>query len=661
MLYLLAILSALLLSAFQYLYKRKALWLFIWRFLTYLVILLLLFNPKWTRQKQIISKPALYVMADNSMSVKLQNEAASLSDFVHRVKHSDLSDKYDIRYFKFDDKLSVFDSLDFSGQQTAIGNILSELRFMHQTNQNAPVILLTDGRNTAGTDYVYNSKLPKSLKIFPVVFGDTLTYQDLRIDLINVNPYAYNDNFFPVEIFISGKITQPVKAHLKILEKGKTLFNKTLNLSPEHNAEHILTKLKAGTVGLHRYQIQLTGLKNEKQSLNNRSYFSVEVLKNAQKILCISDIVHPDIGAIKRSFKHYPYIRFQWKKTTDHFDLSTFQSIILYQPDSKFASIFDRIKKQHKPWWIITGTHTDWDFLNTQNLFFSKKKASSYEYYFPRKNEAFGLFKLPETDLEKIPPLRDVYGQINLKPSTEIAYYSKINGLDSKQPLLAFNTQEKQVVLTGENLWQWAMQSGVTKQQESFEQLLYQIIQYLSLDKDYERLQLQYKKQYFQAMPVVITAKFLDKNLEPDTKVTPELILYRKQQTQRLPMTLKDSYYQVELSDLPAGSYRFTVKNTDGSLTKNAYFRIMPYSIEKQNLQADVKNLKRLAQQTGGSVFYQNQATELLDKLLRSKEFHANIRYETSETPLIDFKYLLFLLVLLLTIEWLVKKLRGEL
>ena len=661
MLYILAILTALLLSAFQYLYKRKALWFFIWRFLTYLVILLLLINPKWTKKKQIITKPQLYVLADNTMSIKLQNDDQQMRDFVKRLKQSKLSDKFKLHFFKFDQKLSEFDSLDFSGKQTAIGNSLAELKFLHQSDQKAPVILLTDGQNTSGTDYVYGSLLPKSLKIFPVVYGDTVTYSDLRIDLVNTNPYVYKDNYFPVEIFVTADIEQAVNASLKIIEKGKILFHKTLHLSPNHNSAHISTKLKAGSVGLHSYQVLITGLTNEKKTLNNRYYFNIEVLKNAQKILLLSDIIHPDIGAIKRSLKKYPYIKLEIKKPTDNFALADYQSVILYQPTAEFASIFTQLKKTHKAWWLITGKHTDWTFLNGQKLFFNKPFTRSFENYFPVKNTGFGLFKLPDLNLEKMPPLQDFYGQVKLSPATEIAYYSKINNVATQQPLLVFNTQPKQVVLFGENIWQWAMQAGVNQQQNEFNQLVYQIIQYLSINKDYERLQLQYQKQIYQAMPVVIIAKFLDKNLESDTLVKPELLLYKAHKVERIPMTLKNDFFQAQIDNLPAGSYRFTVQNKAGDLKKNGSFNILAYSIEKQNLQANVKGLKQLAQQSGGKVYFSGQAKQLLNDLLISKDFHSRMHYETSETPLIDYRYLLVLLVLLLSTEWLIKKLRGEL
>ncbi len=661
MLYILAILAAFSLSAFQYLYKRKALWLFIVRFLVYLSLLILLINPKWIRKKEIVTKPDLYVLADNSSSVKWQNASKFLIDFLREIKQSKLKDKFRIHYFKFDKAISSLDSLSFSGKQTAIGDALSELKMMHQSDNNAAIILLSDGQNNAGRDYVYQSSLSKSFKVYPVVLGDTTTYDDLRIDLVNTNAYVYKDNYFPVEIFLTADLHQPVKARLNILEQGKILFQKKIDLNPAQSSAHITAKLKSGKVGLHRYRVSVSGLKNEKNTLNNRQYFSVEVLNNARKVLLISDIIHPDIGAIRRSLKTHPATELVIKKPTDKFQLSDYQSVILYQPVNTFVSVFKQLKQQHKSWWIITGKHTDWNFLNRQNLFFSRQIVQSYENYFPIKNPGFGLFKLPDLSLDKLSPLIDNYGQVKLSSATETAYFSRINNIAIQQPLLVFNTEDKQVVLLGENLWQWAMISGVSDTQQAFDQLLFQIVQYINLNNDFERLQLQYKKQFYQSMPVMITAKFLDRNLEPDTNVSPEFMLYTAHKIVRYPMLLQNDFYQVNLPDLPAGFYRFKVQNKDGSLQKNGSFRILPFSLEKQNLQANVKGLKQLAQQTGGQLYYPNQTGSLADDLMSSKQFHSTMAYETSETPLIDYRPLLFLIVLLLTIEWLVKKLRGEL
>jgi hypothetical protein len=318
-----------------------------------------------------------------------------------------------------------------------------------------------------------------------------------------------------------------------------------------------------------------------------------------------------------------------------------------------------QLKKWRKPWLIITGKHTDWTFLNRQNLFFSKQPAGSFENFFPVKNEHFQLFKLPELKTDDLPPLIDFYGQIQLRSTADIAYFSKINALPTKQPLMAFNEQPKQGAVFGENIWQWALQSGVQGQKADFDQLLYQIVRYLSLQIDLDRLELTYKKRYYQGEQILINAKFLNENLEPDTKAMPELIIQRPYK--KIPMALHNDYYLADLSDLPAGNYTFTVSDKDGSLKQNGYFEILPFSLEAKNITANLKDLKTLAKQSKGHVYFPNQSKELFSFLKNTSNYPAIMSYKTQTTPLIDYKWLLFLLVILLAAEWFLKKLRGEL
>jgi len=657
MYFFLAILAALLLSAFQYLYKRKALWLFILRFFTYSLLLILLINPKIETKKEIITKPPLYVLADNSLSIKNQNAVKSVDELISKLKTEELNKKFNLHFFKFDNSLNKLDSLNFTANQTDIGQSLSELVFLHQTEQKAPVILITDGQSNTGSDYAYNNKLPTSIQVFPVVTGDTTRYANLKIDLLNVNPYAYQGDFFPVEIFVSAQIKKPVQTVIKIINKNKNLDQQKLRFTPENNTQRLNLKLKAGKPGVYHYKVVLSSLNNEKNKTDNISYFSVEVIDNAKKVLIISDIIHPDIGAVKRSLNSHKFIQANLKKASDKIDFNTYESFVLYQPNSKFEKVFNKIKQLKKSWWLITGKHTDWRFINRKNLFFNKLTAQSFENYFAIPNETFGLFKLPELKTKNLPPLVDQYGRIDLKPNTATAYYSKINGLVTKEPLLAFNTQEKQAVLFGENIWQWAMQAGVSGQKKEFNQLVYQIIQYLSLQKDFERLDLDYKKQYYQGDRILIVAKFLNRNLEPDAAAQPVLIIKNKQ----IPMQENGDFYQAELSALSPGNYRFSVQNKDKTLTKSGYFSVLPFSLEAQNLSADLTKLKALAKQTGGQVYFPDQAIALIDFLKKTPQYHSLISYKTSQAPLVDYKWLLFFIALLLAIEWLVKKLRGEL
>jgi hypothetical protein len=56
-------------------------------------------------------------------------------------------------------------------------------------NNKFPTILLTDGNQTSGNDYIYS--FDETNKVFPIVLGDTTKIVDLKISQINVNKYAF--------------------------------------------------------------------------------------------------------------------------------------------------------------------------------------------------------------------------------------------------------------------------------------------------------------------------------------------------------------------------------------------------------------------------------------------------------------------------------------
>ena len=101
--------------------------------------------------------------------------------------------------------------------------------------------------------------------------------------------------------------------------------------------------------------------------------------------------------------------------------------------------------------------------------------------------------------------------------------------------------------------------------------------------------------------------------------------------------------------------------NAGKSLKKSGAFKVLPFSIEEKNLSADVSKLQSLADRTGGKLYYPSQRDKLIEYLSDSRHFPAIVEYKTQKTDLIDYRWLLLLLVLLLATEWLVKKLRGEL
>ena len=640
MLIIVALLLSILLSAFQYLYKRKALLLFALRSLMYFAIMLLLINPKFEKQTEKIIKPKLYVLGDNTASIKKLNVDNQEVSLLNNIKNSKLSEIYDLQYFAFDSTLHPLDTLQWQSGNTDIAKVLQDLKDLHTTEHPAPVILLSDGISSVGKDYTYSVHSQDFLQYYPVLVGDTTRYQDVQINMLNVNPFAYKGDKFPVELFVDFSGTTPVRTQLLITEKGHTIFQKKLDFSPSHTSQKIETLLPASTKGTHHYRVRVHPLKDEINTLNNQKYFAVNVIDNAKKVLILAGLIHPDLGAIKASLSKNKYIQVSIEEPGKFKgNLKAFNTVILYQPTTDFTEIFNKIKKQKIPWLLITGKHTDWQFINRQNLFFSKQSGGSFESYYPIVNDNFSLFKLPQLHTENLPAVQDKYGKISLQATAETAIYAGIKGIKTNEPVLAFNTVEKQAAFFGQGIWRWRLQSGIAQERDKFDLLLQQSLQYLSLQQDYDRLKLHYKPQYYQADRIEITAQFLNKNLEPNDKAHALFYIKSDKGTEKIPMSQQDGFYSVDVSNLSPGTYSFSVSNANKTLSKSGSFVILPFSIEDKNLRADVEKLQLIANKTSGKIYFSNQINDLINSLQKNNKYPSISKITTVKTPLIDYKY----------------------
>jgi hypothetical protein len=82
-------------------------------------------------------------------------------------------------------------------------------------------------------------------------------------------------------------------------------------------------------------------------------------------------------------------------------------------------------------------------------------------------------------------------------------------------------------------------------------------------------------------------------------------------------------------------------------------------NLESQNLTADFGLLRKLASNTGGK-FYQLRQSEELSNDLASLQAKAILRAEDLFHPLINLKAVFFLVLMLISAEWLTRKYLGS-
>ncbi|MFL0352550.1 VWA domain-containing protein [Xanthomarina sp. GH4-25] len=660
---------ALFVALFQYKYKVKQrsnrqIILATLRFVTVFSLLLLLINPKYESQSVYLEKPNLVVAVDNSNSIAyLKQDANALTALENITSNAEINNKFNVQTYAFGKQVKQSDSITFNEEQTNLDKVFHEFNQIYNQTV-SPTVLITDGNQTIGNDYVFSAAKYKQ-PVYSVILGDSTVYSDLKIQQLNVNRYAYLKNKFPVEIILVYHGEEAINSVFRVRSGLATVFSEKVNFTKENNSRILNFYLPANQVGVHTYKAILEPLDNEKNTVNNQKDFAVEVIDQKTNVAIVSEILHPDIGALKKSIEANEQRQVEILKPINYLNKhNDFQLVILYQPNNNFNSVFEHLKSTNSNYFLISGTKTNWRYLNSLDLNVTHEITNQTEDYQAVLNSGFSNFIVEDLEFESFPPLKSSFGEAQFKIPFQSILYKKVGNYATENSLLATLEQNgtRKAVLFGENIWQWRAHSYlIDKSFNNFDNFIGKLVQYLASTERKTRLNVDYKSFYEGNSSVLIKAQFFNKNYEFDSKESLSIIVTNKvsKETKSFPFILKNNYYQVDLSNLSASEYDFTVNAANEKISKSGSFRILEYNIEQQFLNANFEKLQQLAKSNKGNSYFATNSNNLINDILQDERYKPIQKSHKNVVPLIDWKYLLALIVFCLSAEWFIRKYNG--
>ncbi|UAN00052.1 VWA domain-containing protein [Polaribacter litorisediminis] len=620
-------------------------------------------NPTIKKTEIINIKPVLSVLVDNSKSTSYFKEDKNVIDIIKRIEeNSELKNKFEIQKFTFGNSLQAFDSLSFSDKQTNISEAIIGIKNL-QKNRISPIVLISDGNQTIGSDYEF---INLESAMYPLVIGDTATYIDIKITQLNVNKYSYLKNKFPVEVLLNYEGDKNVTTQFSIISNGKTLFRKNVSFSSSKKSATIVANLTSLKQGLQYYTASISKIENEKNIKNNTKNFSVEVIDEQTKVLLLTSMVHPDIGAFKKSIESNKQRSVEvFKIDTFKNQLNDYQLVILYQPNNKFQKIISQLKQSNRNYLVVSGAQTDWTFLNQKELGFQKNAINQTENYGAIYNDSFLTFLQEDIGFNNYPPLKDKFGEVFMTKEHQTLVYQSSNGIETQQPLLAtFDVNnQKSAILLGEGIWKWRATSFLNSNSfEDFDKFIGNLVQYLASNKKRDRLVVNAETLYPANATITISAFYTDKNYQFDARASLEIALtnIETKEVTSLPFSLVNKSYQTAIENLISGDYTYKVSVLGQKINRYGRFKITEYDIEEQFTNANVNKLQKLADKTGGRLFFKNQENELIEELLENKSYYTVQKSATTQKNLMDWQWIVFVILGLLTAEWFVRKYFGK-
>ena len=132
-----------------------------------------------TKKSLEITKTPLAIAVDNSSSISVLKSDKKAEELYQKIiSNPALKEKFEIQSYQFDADFKPSDKFDFKGKQTNLDEVARNLKSINK-NLIFPTVIITDGNQTTGNDYVY--RFDPVNKVYPLVVGDTTTFLDLKI------------------------------------------------------------------------------------------------------------------------------------------------------------------------------------------------------------------------------------------------------------------------------------------------------------------------------------------------------------------------------------------------------------------------------------------------------------------------------------------------
>ena len=649
------------------------------RFLAVSILAVLLLSPFIRYRNTKTYKPIVAILQDNSESICNSFKAGDSSAYFKKIQQlsEKLSGKYDVVTYAFGNELKKTQDFPLTSKVTNISDAVDNVNDLYYNQNLCAVIIASDGIYNQGINPVY-SAAKSTYNIYTVALGDTTIPKDLRFGNVYYNKITYLNDQFAIRADIEATHLQGKNAVLTVSEldngAAKSISTKTMVLNSDNFQQSQDFIIPANKVGIVHYQLSLTNLDGEVTYKNNVKDIYVEVLDGRQKILLVANSPHPDLAALKQAIESNKNYQLDVAYAADfNGKLNDYNLVILHQlPSANYGAdnILQQAKALKKSILFVVGSQTATASLNkVQTALNIAGNANRFNDVLARTNKDFNLFTISDATklaLTKLPPLENFFGDYKVSGAAQTMLFQRINNVETDYPLWLFADEldSKIGIIAGEGLWRCKLYDYMqNKNFDAYNEIVNKTIQYLAVKGDKRPFQVTLPKNIFQDNEAItFEAQLYNANYEMVN--TPDVDLKIKSEDGKeypFKFNKTDKYYTLNAGFLPVGNYSYAATTKLGTNVYKAEgkFSISALQLEELRTVADHKVMYQLASQHHGQMYHATDFDKIADDLLAKNQLKP-ILYDTFLTEsAINLKWIFFLILILLSAEWFMRKYLG--
>ncbi len=653
------------------------------------IILLLLLEPQLSFST--ISKHDLnwhiYIDRSLSMSYHSNPSVGSLISGVDEIIGKLKKKMIDTKIFGFGSTLDtnwVYGEKKMQDGSTHFGNVMDHIK-SQSNNKLAGSIIITDGQVNLGPEIP--TKILADIKPINILgVGNNNPFVDVAIQSIEAPPVIIKGENAELNVIVSSSGSVEQKINITLYSEKRLLGSKVISISGEGSKQNIRFMINPDHVGEMKYRVQVNALPDEINILNNKQIVAIQVLKDIYKIAIISGAPNFNTRVIKNILENNTKFSF------DHFVLQPDGYSLPLKTfwDTKYdLIIFDNhpVKMNAKEWQsylrifakkilsqksslaIFKGHDTDGEvfasFLNLMGLEIEDsviELESEYKWELTSNWESFSPFYINKINNRKsfdYPPLF-IDTKIDSTNATVLANF-KVSEMDVPLLLLAEKSPLRFMLWTSPDLHYLYYKTQNTANKEFLNNILKPVFLWLTRTSNEKEFYFRSgKNSYQQGEQITITGKPVR-----NTKIVNKgyVHVYNKESlinTKQLNYDKNKGIYTGQFWASESGKLDYDIELIYGEkpmIVHKGSVQVQESQIEMNNVFLNQYPLRKLAEITNGTYNHWHDRLSTVNQISKESEnkiIQSRIIFHKSKT-------VFFIILALLSLEWLIRRRLGML
>lgn len=625
------------------------------------LLLFLLLEPSIKTIQNKTIKPILYLLVDDSKSMVLKDSTVSkkVKNVVRNLKNQ-YESSHDVKVKTLSGACNDLDCITFTAEES---NLSTDFGLLSSITRERKVsaVLISDGIQNQGFD-IKNAAY--SFPVYTIGFGDTLMQSDVAILSLQANKEVSVGNVFFVEASVRAVNFRGKTLKSNFYRNDTLLQTQNLTLSSNNEVSQIRYRTEANTKGLHVYSVKIEPIAGEISVKNNSQKAIVQVKEYKKQLFLFAQAPHPDINFLVTSLEKgdiykvnviFPFAKQQLKNSKPDVVISFHPS----EYDQEFTQLILPYLNDKTPQLFVLNST-----LRIRNELKSKIPTVLESENGNDKVHAYINSSFSQTDLSlytfepilSASTLQVPFGNYANQSKNNVLLFQKIGSINTEKPLLFI--QKNKAVLLGDGYWKWAIfeKMYASKDFINTEELMKKLTQVLISSSDSKIFKFHPTKEIFDSREVIsFYAEAYNAIQEPvfGQEITLE-VKNEENKAQQVSYTLVEGKKKYDFKTLPEGKYSYLAKlkiSSEVEIEKGQFF-VERKNMEEISLQANFTALKQLSEHNKAQFFI----GENFDVNQLKLEDTNTIRSFEIVELILNFKFLLFCLLLLLSVEWFLRK-----